>query len=289
MASVLLKRCTCCGKELPATSFYKKLDGLSGRCKECQLKIEAERYRRKSGTSKPYSPHPVMIPLDREEWKKICYKERFLWVSSKGRVGYERDDGKIYLYSQSLSRYGYKTVFKKNKIRVHRLVVTAFLGEIPQGMVVNHINGKKDDNRIENLEIVTNKENVSHAINVLGQKHRGLFVKRGKDNKYSKPVICYDLRGNFVSRFDSLSEASRHYNIRHGGIQQVCAGIRETFKGYIWRYEENVNSVTLKKDSKGPCFVLSHTRCNISECIFLTLDEIKMVKVLATHVLKDEL
>ncbi len=46
---------------------------------------------------------------------------------------------------------------------VHRLVVEAFIGEIPAGQEVNHISGQKVDNRIENLEVVTHSQNTAHA------------------------------------------------------------------------------------------------------------------------------
>jgi hypothetical protein len=46
---------------------------------------------------------------------------------------------------------------------VHRLVVEAFIGEIPAGLEVNHISGQKVDNSIENLEVVTHAENTKHA------------------------------------------------------------------------------------------------------------------------------
>ena len=46
---------------------------------------------------------------------------------------------------------------------VHRLVIEAFIGEIPAGLEVNHIFGQKADNRLENLEVVTHALNTKHA------------------------------------------------------------------------------------------------------------------------------
>lgn len=51
---------------------------------------------------------------------------------------------------------------------VHRIVASVFIGEIPIGMEVNHINGIKTDNRLDNLEICTPSENVTHSRRVLG-------------------------------------------------------------------------------------------------------------------------
>ena len=56
---------------------------------------------------------------------------------------------------------------------VHRLVWEAFHEAIPKGLQINHINGRRQDNRLENLELVTCSENIRHAIQVLGRDYGG--------------------------------------------------------------------------------------------------------------------
>lgn len=66
---------------------------------------------------------------------------------------------------------------------VHRLIAEAFFGPVPKGMEINHKNGKRDDNRLENLEIVTPSENALHGIHVLGGKR---VSPKGSANHLSK-------------------------------------------------------------------------------------------------------
>lgn len=57
----------------------------------------------------------------------------------------------------------------QKQLRVHRFIWECLVGEIPPGMVINHKNGIKTDNRLDNLEVVTNQENIVHAWNELGR------------------------------------------------------------------------------------------------------------------------
>lgn len=57
----------------------------------------------------------------------------------------------------------------QKQLRVHRFVWECFKGEIPEDLVINHIDGDKHNNRLENLEIVTTQENIVHAWVKLGR------------------------------------------------------------------------------------------------------------------------
>jgi hypothetical protein len=69
---------------------------------------------------------------------------------------------------------------------VHRLVYESFRGPIPDGLEINHIDGNKKNNSLENLEAVTRKQNLHHAVMLIGEwrgKNRG---KCDEVNQYWK-------------------------------------------------------------------------------------------------------
>lgn len=104
-----------------------------------------------------------------ERWKLIPGYEGYQ-VSDLGRVrslNYNRT-GKVRLLNPLFVSSGYYQVIlfkdkKKKQLYIHRLVVTAFRGPIPPGMVVNHINEIKTDNRLSNLEICTVAQNNNYG------------------------------------------------------------------------------------------------------------------------------
>lgn len=80
-------------------------------------------------------------------------------VSDTGEV-FKGDEPVMAYYSSGYLRVSLRNIKNRYKHEsIHRLVICAFKGKIPKGMVIDHINGIKDDNRIENLDVVTIKEN----------------------------------------------------------------------------------------------------------------------------------
>ena len=114
----------------------------------------------------------------KEIWKDIKGYEGQYQVNNYGNVRslsriIQYPDGRQYNYKgrelkPHRNKKGYYTItLSKDSVKqhyqVHRLVAEAFIGDIPEGYVVNHINCIPSDNRAENLEIVTQTENVLHS------------------------------------------------------------------------------------------------------------------------------
>lgn len=96
-----------------------------------------------------------------EQWRSIPGYEGIYQVSSEGRV----KNAYGHVLKPETAKNGYKrvTLFDRKKFQVHRLVALAFIPNPDNKEVVNHRNGVKADNRVENLEWATWSENEKHA------------------------------------------------------------------------------------------------------------------------------
>ena len=168
-------------------------------------------------------------------WKKFIYEgqETDYSVSTEGEV---RKDTTNYILSQS-SQQDYKFVElfingKQKRMRVHRMVALTFIDNPDNKPYVNHINGNRSDNNVENLEWVTPSENTQHAVNT------GLF-KSGR----SRAVIQYNLNGEQMATFESASEAARQTGGSQSKITMCCRRQRDSANDYQWRYYDDIQDV----------------------------------------------
>lgn len=94
-----------------------------------------------------------------------------------------------------------------------RLIWYAVNGPIPEGMQINHINRKRDDDRITNLELVTNQENSiargKYKNNTTG--YRGVTVKKDRNNQYDV-TITYNYKTIYLGRYKCILQAARAYD-----------------------------------------------------------------------------
>lgn len=154
-------------------------------------------------------------------------------------------------YLVVILKYCNHGIVKAKKVSVHRLIATAFIPNPENKPCVNHINGIKTDNRVENLEWVTWMENTRHAMK-LGlikaaqpkpKKPKLEPVKRiGINNKLSKPIKS-DKTGEV---FWAASEAARFYGLTPGAISNAISHYGGGKNKMQWRYLTDEEIANLK-------------------------------------------
>jgi len=163
-----------------------------------------------------------------EQWKPIPGFPNHA-VSDMGRVkriaaGKGTFTGRIFQGYIHSSGYQIATLDQQSK-RVHRLVMLAFSGECPEGMEVNHKNGNKTDNRLENLEYIDRSENNRHAFTI------GLKTVQGEANPRSK------LTESDVREIRALEGSMTHREIAERfGVHRVT--VSSIFSRKLWGHVE---------------------------------------------------
>ena len=163
-----------------------------------------------------------------EEWKDIKNFSNYE-VFNMGNV---RNKTTGYILKGRKCKNGYVQVCIKNDETnkfinqyIHRLVALAFLDKPEQKNAVNHIDGDKTNNTLENLEWVTDSENMYHIHS----------IKKLKTS--NRRIGMYDKEGNLIREFDSIVEAFKALNKPSRiNIDNVLQGKQKTAYGYYWRY-----------------------------------------------------
>lgn len=120
-----------------------------------------------------------------ESWQEVVGFEKLYLVSERGKVLKIEEHHCVPLKASKRKALRYQRVtLQKDGVRtvhtVHSLVATAFLGPPKEGMEVNHIDSNPFNNRLENLEWVTHRENIEHALSQgrLGRDEKGKFTRK---------------------------------------------------------------------------------------------------------------
>jgi len=179
--------------------------------------------------------------------EQVCLVSAEGEIYSKERIAI-RKNGATYKVSQrkiseKTTKNGYKAVsFWVNDSRKmflsHRLVADAFIPKVEGKPFVNHKNGIKSDNRIENLEWCSRSENATHAYSVLGSR-RGGKGRIGSLHQRSTPVFAMNPKTGESFRFNGLMEAQRN-GFRACCICDCLHGRQKTHRGMIWKLEKEI-------------------------------------------------
>lgn len=194
-----------------------------------------------------------------EIWKDIKGYEGLYQVSNFGRI---KSLERVTKYRNSkrvlrekikgdfIGKRGYKRVELtkdgiSKKYNLHRIVASSFISNPYNKKEVNHINGIKTDNRVENLEWCTSQENTMHAIKMGLQKNsdkqRKTVGEYARKNKVKK-IVQLTKDGKYIKTWESAVAVERKVGIKSKSISQCVTGRSKTAGGYRWvLYEQFEN------------------------------------------------
>ena len=122
-------------------------------------------------------------------------------------------------------------VGEQKTVQAHRFVYECYNGLIPDGMVIDHINDIKDDNRVKNLQLMTQQKNCKKSA---AKRDYSFAAKNNENRKFVKAI---NLETNEATFYNSLYATQQHLGVNCGIVSMCCQGIN------------NVKSGTSKKDN----------------------------------------
>ncbi len=174
--------------------------------------------------------------LDGEIWKN--YEPMNVQVSNMGRI----KSPNCHIVYGSKTTQGYMTYGTPARF-VHVMVAKTFLPNPKKKPEVNHKDKIGTNNKSENLEWATRSEQMIHS-------HKN----NSNPDRYStaKAVKQYDLEGNFIAEYRSISQASRGTGCSGSSISYVCSEFLESTKGCVFKYanEDVINQPALTCSDK---------------------------------------
>lgn len=183
--------------------------------------------------------------MSAEVWKNVAGFDGLYQVSTCGKVKSFKQSSKGRVLSSKNSKGGYLRCNlsmddKKFTVLIHRLVYLTFVGAIPKGMDIDHIDGDKQNNHLSNLQCISRKEHIKKTIIQNPNAIKGL-IRHNQVTKI-KAVEQWSIDGKFISEFPSFKIASMETGICERNIAQVAnkeeykpGKVRKQAGGYVWK------------------------------------------------------
>lgn len=196
-----------------------------------------------------WSYTPFEESKEKEDWKDCLGYENLYQVNKKGDIR-SCHNGKWHILSACISKGGYRHFLfykdgKRKNVRGCRLVAEAYIPNPDNLPFVNHKDENPANDCVENLEWCTCEYN-----NNYGTARQRSSINHSKN----RPVCMFNVDGTFIREFYNINDAAKFVDGAHTCILRCCNNKVFCYKGYIWRYKEDADSVidavALYKNSK---------------------------------------
>ena len=179
-----------------------------------------------------------------EEWRDVVGFEVLYEVSNLGRVKSHKGRNDKILTPIKCGK-GYLQLIlcadgKHKNVMIHRMVAKAFIPNPNEERTVNHKDGNKKNNCVDNLEWCSYSDNLKHAY------ANGLNHWNPKKGRKQTPVVKMDLHTHeILGEYESIGDAFRSLEeygnkpVRCGSIARCCRGVYKSAHGYFWRFKES--------------------------------------------------